>query len=644
MADLREIQAKLGGLRAQRDEERQSLRRASADLRTLDAAIAAAERGADRQDVERLAALRREREEKARSVETRKFSVKGAREVLQEQIELLFRDAKPQELVEQMRDDVPMLLLPLRIETKYAGNVDRPELCVRIFPDEIAIAHHEKALSSNEAASGEKYWRARCEANALTDPQQRENANRGAWSALASRHGAYRAGWIAKSLRPRNWSDTQHDPAALRFPQPEIQPSTWVEAPRARLMPDRFVVTLISGNVQRAYVGLPIPDDLPLGPDPTQAESVLTRGKDGRIVMDKDLLWLTDFDRAVELGMGLRITLEPPFNTPPIQQLIVLGVRSTLDAAASAEALGQLVEGHRFSGGVGIVRQGTPTNNTESAKAGFTTSGDVVDQVFELEEKPLPLDFTAGWRQRQDGVRLARALGLSPEQMRTLPNAGATDIADAIAMKRALAGDLRRLPGRDDAVVHHRPDHPPNPGFLPSVRRRPRPTAGHPGGRAAVWRAGDQFPVALELVRERARQWREVLERPSGRAAQTRHALGPADRERERGRRRGPAVRAPDPRHRTTREFRGVLLAHGGAGRLSMELHQGHWHVTGIRHGNLGGTAEEQDRESLLAGSGLPALQAPAPDVLARARSAARPDHRWGSGVAAVGGAAHPPL
>jgi hypothetical protein len=94
---------------------------------------------------------------------------------------------------------------------------------------------------------------------------------------MANRHGAFRAGWIAKATRPANWADTITNPGALQFPQVETKPDAWTEPPRSFVLPDRFVVILISGEMRREENGELIPDDLVLGPDPLQAESFVTR-------------------------------------------------------------------------------------------------------------------------------------------------------------------------------------------------------------------------------------------------------------------------------------------------------------------------------------------------------------------------------
>jgi hypothetical protein len=80
------------------------------------------------------------------------------------------------------------------IATTATETVD--ELWVRIFPDDIAIHTHEPALTENEKIDGASFW-------AETKAAGNDDAlKRGAWKALAQRHGSPRASWIAKTLAP----------------------------------------------------------------------------------------------------------------------------------------------------------------------------------------------------------------------------------------------------------------------------------------------------------------------------------------------------------------------------------------------------------------------------------------------------------
>ena len=67
--------------------------------------------------------------------------------------------ARPQELIEQRTDACPFLLLPVRLECRFTGAAERPELLVRIYPDEIAVHTHEETLTGAELEAGRAFWR-----------------------------------------------------------------------------------------------------------------------------------------------------------------------------------------------------------------------------------------------------------------------------------------------------------------------------------------------------------------------------------------------------------------------------------------------------------------------------------------------------
>ncbi len=436
MPDLREIQERLARVRSERDEARAAVRHGVFAVRELDAAILTEERRAGRDGQGRVEELKREREAAERRLGERRSELARARRASFDVASTFLDD--PRQLIEQMGDGVPFLLLPVRIETKFAVSGESRELQVRVFPDDIAVTLHEKALTVLEARAGRDYWKARALSNALGSEAERSNAHRAAWNVLANRHGAYRASWIAKATRPANWSDTVTDPGTLEFPEVETKPEAWTEAPRSFVLPDRFVVLLFSGTISREETGAVIPDDLVLGPDPLQSEGFITRDPaTGSIVIDDDLKWLVDFSRAVEVGMALRIPLSPPWDTASIDRVVVLGIRASAGAREGRRLVERLFESHRYGRGMSIARQGTPTNNTDEAKSGFT-SGPATEEAFAFEDDPGALVPSDDPLAQADGQRLAEGLGISLESTRALPDADASDVAEAIAMNRAL--------------------------------------------------------------------------------------------------------------------------------------------------------------------------------------------------------------
>jgi hypothetical protein len=436
--DLADIQQKLRDVRQARDAARAELRSAALAVGEAEARLAEARRrAASGRPAPEVAELERVLKAAQTRAAAGREGLAGATASARAAAERLL--PTPAALVEAMRDDIPFLLLPLRIETKFALTVAVPALLVRVFPDDILIAQHERALTPTELADGQTFWRTRARANAEPNPAVRENAHRHAWSTLVNRHGGYRASWVARTTRPQNWAETIQDPNALVFPTVDTQPMGWTSAPRAFALPDRLVVRLVAGGVTRDVPGSPIPDDLALGPEPLAAEAAFGRDPTtGRLVVSDDLRWLVDFEEAVRVGMGLRIPLDLPRERQGFDRIFVLGIRASSDPPGARALLLRLLESHRFSHGLELVRQGTPTNNTEETPSGHSSAAADWEVALADEDRPAPVAETDELK-TTDAERLARALGLPLEAMSVFAHAAELrDVAEAIAMNRAL--------------------------------------------------------------------------------------------------------------------------------------------------------------------------------------------------------------
>jgi hypothetical protein len=428
--------------RAQRDQALATASAAQDRVTNLDAAIVRARRAG--QDV---ASLQAQRDAANRDLQSARAN--GAQlgtAALNDLVAWLGQT--PEQIVGTCDDAFPFVLLPVRIETKFARTAQGSELRVRLFPDDISVARPATALTDAEIALGRAYWRARIVARHAPNDAALRVDYEGAWTRLATSAGAWRAGYVVRATAP---ADPTVAPTALVFGDP-VPPHTPPMA-RADLLPDRFIVlgyridatTHAKSEVARA-VGAPIPDDLVLGPS-QQAETWLSRdAATGKLVVPQALQWLVDFDAAERVGMAVRMPLAAPHDTAGLERVIAIGVRSATPPEESPAALQALLAKHRDGDGCEVMRAGTPTNVSDSAIAAEPSPSDA-DRLFAIEDDPPDIAPGTGVLGTSDGARLCELLGLQSEFVSRLPNAAATDIAEALAMNRSL------VPGTLDDFV-----------------------------------------------------------------------------------------------------------------------------------------------------------------------------------------------
>jgi hypothetical protein len=322
-----------------------------------------------------------------------------------------------------LNGDRPLVLFPVRLETRFFGQ----ELRIRVFPDKIHVDTHEPELTADEVEWGKHFhtllW------NATT-----EDGRKNAWQQLADRYGAERASWILRQLTPSNPAERPAKPP--KFPSPLLRPEaqkneTWTRAPRTAVLPDQWIATAFVQGVGAVTVaGNLIPDVLPVGPNP-QANVAQNHET---LAIDDGMRWMVEFGEAERLGMALRLPLPPTSGPPRINLLLVFGVKKSLDSAASAARLRELIEAHKYTDGLSLVLQGTPTNNTEDAASGFSTDDPGHDRSYRLIlGEP---QFQAG--DESNGDELSKALGLPPEVLARTGNADAREQREARDMNRAL--------------------------------------------------------------------------------------------------------------------------------------------------------------------------------------------------------------
>lgn len=361
-----------------------------------------------------------------------------ARTNLNDAIKALFPQAEAYKtLAGNLSADYPVLFLPLRIETRFVEGMDgAQQLLVRIFPDDFHVHTHEPLLTDEEVSAGTDYWKALAAANRMKEGDK-EDKKKAAWQHLREFAGTQRSLWITRQTKPKNWKpDLAVADSALQFPEhKETKTHSWTKPPRAQVLPDKFIVSIYNGTHRYDHEGAPVNDTVFLGPDPFNAEKAFQKIGDN-IVPEEDLTWATDFEKAEQYGMALRINMRPEyFNHGKIERLAVTGILFSADPEKSRELLEQLIENHHYSrNGFSLLPQGTPTNNTEKDGSGYTRNEDTLEKGY--YDGAAPTLFTT--HPDCDGKIMAGLLGINGSVLEEVPRAGMREHAEAVSMNTAL--------------------------------------------------------------------------------------------------------------------------------------------------------------------------------------------------------------
>jgi hypothetical protein len=307
-------------------------------------------------------------------------------------------------------EGVPVTLLPVRLETRFAGPTTLDtELRIRVYPDQIQLDAHVAELTDGEIASGQTYWRSRWQAGVGAA----ELASR-AWAQLTRGIRPARAAFIVRALQPSN---APGDPAGPKFPA-VARRDPGLDLPMVvRALPSRWVAVGFDAagtRILQRWFDNPIPEGL-------LATATLTAGPDltGDAAVDAYLGWASDYKQAVTAGMGQTIkSADLPAGrlvADGFERLIVLGVGATT-AAEGAARFDRLLSAHAANDGLGYLAPGTPTNNfaDDTAAGGGVAVADPA--------APVP----ARDPQWSAGARVVAALGLPAQSsVAALPGAEA---------------------------------------------------------------------------------------------------------------------------------------------------------------------------------------------------------------------------
>ena len=189
----------------------------------------------------------------------------------------------------------------------------------------------ETPLVGLEKAAVRTYWAA------LWKAGDDQTAITAASNALVAALGAARADTIRTDYLPRNLADlppagadragTTVIVAFLEFPDDATLPvrqSTWSQVAEARALPDRLVlIGRVGGAETLNMLGNPIPSPLAVTPDPSADPDDQTKPllDNGGIQFDEGMRWMVDFERAVKIGMGFRVPLDPVRLPPRLRRI-----------------------------------------------------------------------------------------------------------------------------------------------------------------------------------------------------------------------------------------------------------------------------------------------------------------------------------
>ena len=330
---------------------------------------------------------------------------------------LIVAQPPPLMLEEICKSDRPLALFPVRLETRFFAQPDgSSELRVRVYPDRIHIDSHETELTPAEATWGKHYWTQVWHAG--NDAQAQANA----WRQLVDRYDAQRAPWIARVLRPTNMDarpqslvppDEALSPAP-KFPSVEVVDETddtgWRRAPRARLLPDRWIaIVQAGGRPVIAVAGTAIKPDLAVGPDP---KATVAEIPGDQPAIDEGMRWMVDFAAAEECGMGLRIPIPPPTLAAGIETLFVFGAAKSATANQGTEQLSRQLDAQHYTDGLEFLRVGTASNNTASERSGYTA-----DAVQALGSQTASSVVDVALDADSNATRLGKALGIPADDV-----------------------------------------------------------------------------------------------------------------------------------------------------------------------------------------------------------------------------------
>ena len=200
MPDFDDLRDRLRQARGGVDASAGELASARHRLRRISSKLAALDRVFNQDNRDLVAERRRllaEQERTAAEIETLRGRDADARGIEAELAGNFAKFTDPRDGIARLSDSVPILMMPVRLETRFKdvrsaeGGAVRRQLWVRVYPDDCWIDSFDPDLTDTEVDNARNYWTEIWEAGGI--PEQ----ERGAWRGLVASHGSGRAAWIA---------------------------------------------------------------------------------------------------------------------------------------------------------------------------------------------------------------------------------------------------------------------------------------------------------------------------------------------------------------------------------------------------------------------------------------------------------------
>jgi hypothetical protein len=202
MSEFDELRSQLAGSQRKVEDQRRELLLAREAVRQAERALDESARRATEGGEEEQAALERglaAARQRATQAERELVGLADSRDRLAD----AFTDfTDPTEALSHLPDSFPILLFPLRLETRFkSGDEGEPQLWVRVYPDNCLVDSFEPSLTEQEIENGAAFWASIWRAGGD------EALERAAWRELVASHGSGRAGWIITHYLPLNPSE-----------------------------------------------------------------------------------------------------------------------------------------------------------------------------------------------------------------------------------------------------------------------------------------------------------------------------------------------------------------------------------------------------------------------------------------------------